>query len=144
MQVVARMLVIFNHFNSFLLKILLRGASCKTLARKCQVCRFGRRRIGDLAWLLRYCLVFSGSRAVLGHVGQADGGLASQWRQGADVVSGRECAQMIRRINCNAVTQSTPNIRWHITLSAPRTCTLRPPWWSLMAALTRSAVLRSS
>jgi hypothetical protein len=51
---------------------------------------------------------------------------------------------MIKRITCNAVTQSTPNIRWHITLFAPRTCTLRPPWWSLMAALTRSAVLRSS
>ena len=120
------------------------GATCKTPARECQVCRFGRLRIGDFAWLFRYCLVFSGIRAVLGHVGQADGGLASQWRQGADVVSGCERAQVIRRINCNAVTQSTPNIRWHITLSAPRTCTLRPPWWSLMAALTRSAVLRSS
>src|SRR3954462_3912732 len=120
------------------------GASCKTLARKCQVCRFGRRRIGDLAWLLRYCLVFSGSRAVLGHVGQADGGLASQWRQGADVVSGCERAQVIRPINCNGVTQGPPNIRWHIPLSGPPPCPPRPPVLSLMAALTRSAVLRSS
>src|SRR4051812_2741007 len=61
------------------IEIFYNRATCKTPARECQVCRFGSLRIGDLAWLFRYCLVFSGISAVLGHVGQADGGLASQW-----------------------------------------------------------------
>ena len=48
-----------------------------------------------------------------------------------------------RRSSCRAVKPSTPNIRWHITLSAPRTRTVRPPWLSFTPPLTRSAVLRS-
>ena len=45
--------------------------------------------------------------------------------------------------SCRTVKLRTPNIRWHITLSGPRTRTVRPPWLSFNPPLTRSAALRS-
>ena len=44
--------------------------------------------------------------------------------------------------SCRTVKLRTPNIKWHITLSGPRTRTVRPPWLSFNPPLTRSAALR--
>ena len=54
-----------------------------------------------------------------------------------------KCHYVTRRSSCNAVKLNTPNIRWHITLTGPRTRMVRPPWLSFSPPLTRSAVLRS-
>ncbi len=56
----------------------------------------------------------------------------------------RRCAGYdTRRTSWSAVSASTPNMQWHITLAAPRTRTWRPPNSSLRRPLTRSPAVRS-
>ena len=52
-------------------------------------------------------------------------------------------AYVTRRRSWSAVSASTPNMQWHITLEAPRTRTWRPPNSSLRRPLTRSPAVRS-
>ena len=51
--------------------------------------------------------------------------------------------QQSRAHNANALTTRTPNIKCAITLTGPRTRTVRAPYWSLRRLLTRSEAVRS-
>ncbi len=48
-----------------------------------------------------------------------------------------------KRMSASALITTTPNMRCVITLLAPLTLSVRPPWLSLRLEFTRSALLRA-
>ena len=84
-------------------------------------------------WLSRAC--FAGIFLTGVH------GLSAPWA--ADSLSDLLRLAQSSRMSASALITTTPNMRCVITLLAPLTLTVHPPWLSLRLEFTRSALLRA-